>query len=261
MSRRRQQIVRPEHRPETATENPELEYSEEAWAPGLRLFQCETWRARLTTTACSARWREAQVAVREKAEDLAKCRRCALGANHAGYPPVGYSDYYQVKICPRCGRGNTRIIGNRRCPSCYNRERELRIGRNARGNTPVELMERPLVSVEVIVSVDGRLRRIRDAETSGLAETLFQILRTVRGKIIFPCVPGWRPTDVGSRVVAKAIEAHLQVIEGGDPAQLNGGMAEPRAQPNPCSPWRASLLRTTGLARIPSWGACYALAA
>jgi hypothetical protein len=252
LSRRRQQIVRPEHRSGTAIENPELEYSEEAWAPGLRLFRCATWRARLTTTACSARWREAQVAVRERAEELAKCRGCAFGANHAGYPPVGYSDYYQAKICPRCGRGNTRIIGNRRCPSCYNRERELRIGRNGRGNAPVELMERPLVAVEVVVSVDGKLRRIRDSETSGTAETLFQILRITKGVIRFPYAPGWRPEGIGSPLIEKALEVHLEFVEGADPGDVNGGMLE-RAEPHArsCTPWHASLFRTTGLTVVP----------
>jgi hypothetical protein len=261
LSRHRQQIARPEHRPGTATENPELEYSEEPWAPGLRLFQCETWRARLTTTACSVRWREAQVAVRERAEELAKCRGCPIGAGHAGYPPVGYSEVYQARICARCGRGSTRIISGRLCPSCYNRARELKLGLNGRGNAPVELMERPLVAVELIASVDGKMRRIRDPETSGPAETMFQILRTLKGKILFPCAPGWRPPVSGSRVVEKALAAHLQVIEGGDPADVNGGAPEHPDRPQPCSPLRASLLRTTGVPQISRLDVRCALAA
>lgn len=250
MSFRRKQIARPEHRSETATEAAEIQYAEEAWAPGLRLFQCTTWRARLTTKACSARWREAQTAVLDRADELAKCRGCALGAGHAGYPPVRYSDYFQKKICAQCGRGGMRIVGNRLCVSCWNRRRELKLGRNARGNLPVELLERPLVAVEVVVEVDGTLRRIRDPETSGVAETMLQALRTMRGEIRFPCASGWRP-DCVSPLVEKALAPYLHEVARGGLADVNGGDPDPAPQvPRHCTPWHAQLFASTAFSGV-----------
>jgi hypothetical protein len=77
------------------------------------------------------------------------------------------------------------MIGNRLCISDYNRSREMRAGKNARGNAPVKLLERPLHSIELMVEVDGEARRLRDRETSGMSETMVQILRTTKGEISF----------------------------------------------------------------------------
>lgn len=171
--------------PAAPQEAPGVTYASDTAAPGLKMFRCEAYRANLTMGGCAGRWREAQTATGERAERVQACRGCPIGAVHAGFAPIRYSPWFGLAICPRCGRGTTRMIGNRRCVSCYNRQRELAAGRNARGNAPVELLERPLHAVEIRLAVDATVRRVRDRESTGLAETIVQTLRTTKGELEF----------------------------------------------------------------------------
>lgn len=166
-------------------EAPGVVYASDTAAPALKMFRCEPYRANLTMKGCGQRWREAQVATGEAADRVQACRGCSIGALHAGFRPIRYSAWFGVQICPRCGTGGLRMIGNRRCVSCYNRERELREGRNARGNAPVELMQRPLHQVEFRLTVDGEPRTRRERESTGLPESLLQTLRTTKGELEF----------------------------------------------------------------------------
>lgn len=183
-------------------------YTTTEHAPGLKFFRCEPYRANLSIPGCASRWSKAQGAYGDVGATFAKCAVCATGAAHAGRGHVRYSPWYKSGICCRCGRGGSRMIGNRLCVSCYNRNRELRIGKNARGNVPIELMQRPLHRIEVLVEVDGEARRLVDRETSGLTETMIQFLRTHTGEIAF----GW----AGARVAPLGAEAPTAPAE--DPA-------------------------------------------
>lgn len=257
----KKQVVRLERRPESATENPSLEYEDVPAAPGLRMFVCTTWRAKLSTRGCADRWIEAQTAISHRAEELAPCRGCPLGAGHAGHAFVALSAVFGKPICARCGGGGMRIVGGRLCVSCYNRRRELKLGVNGRGNVPVELMQRPLVAVEVIVEVDGEVRRIQDPETSGLLESMIQILRTVRGEICFPVAPGCLPEDV-SPLLLKALAPHLREVTDPCAADVNGPDTAPPTQiPRACDPRRSGLLRTTAFTVFRSSAAPISLAA
>lgn len=119
------------------------------------------------------------------ASSLDVCRACPLGAIHAGVTPISYSPFFGSMICPRCRRGTTRMIQNRVCIGCYNRERELRKGRNARGNAPVELQRKPLHAVEMRVIVDGHPQRRRVERVVDTLEAVVQTLRTTRGQVRF----------------------------------------------------------------------------
>jgi len=154
-------------------------------AAGLKMFACAPYRATLSQGGCANRWREAQDATGHRADSLASCRGCAIGAAHAGEEHVAYSPLYGVSICPACRRGAMRMIHNKLCVSCYNRRREMRTGKNARGNTPVELMERPLRPVEYILQVNGKARRARAAAVGDLLEPMIQTLRTTKGIVGF----------------------------------------------------------------------------
>ena len=169
-------------------------YEERDAAPGLKFFSCAPMRASMSMKGCASRWKQAQTAYGTAAEDLAACRGCAIGAAHAGYAPVRYSAWYASGICGRCGRGGMRIIGERRCVSCYNREREVRLRTNGRGNLPVELLRTPPHTMSVLVEVDGSVRRLIDPESSGMTETIVQVLRTTKGEIAFgfAAAPGAR---------------------------------------------------------------------
>lgn len=171
--------------PSAPREAADVTYAQDASAPGLKFFRCEPYRATLSMAGCASRWVQAQTATGEAADRYAACRGCPIGAPHAGYAPVRYSRYFDIDICPRHGGGTTRMIGNRRCVSCYNREREMKAGRNARGNRPVELLERPLHTVELRLEVDRTARRIRHRDTTGLTETMVQISRTTKGDLAF----------------------------------------------------------------------------
>jgi hypothetical protein len=168
-------------------------YSTIDQAPGMRFFRCEPYKvAVISTQSCAARWTKAQDARGDLGSALAACSACATGAAHAGHGRVRYSRHHKSGVCSRCGEGGRRIVGGRACVSCYNRAREMRAGRNARGNLPVELLQRPLHRVEVLVEVDGLARRLVDRETSGLTETVVQFLRTHTGEIAF-AFAGHRP--------------------------------------------------------------------
>lgn len=159
-------------------------YIADAAAPGLKFFRCDPLRANLSQGGCAQRWREAQAATGQLAERFQSCRGCAVGASHAGEDFVRYSPLYGVSICPRCRRGTTRMIGGRVCVSCYNRAREIQAGKNARGNTPVELLANAPRPVEFYLVVNGRARRAR-VEAVDLVEPILHILRTTKGEVAF----------------------------------------------------------------------------
>lgn len=115
------------------------------------------------------------------------CRSCPIGAAHAGADHVHHSKLYGASICPACRTGATRMIGNKVCVSCYNRRRELRAGKNARGNAPIELMQRPVHPIEFRMAVDGRPRRVR-AQGADLLEPMVQALRVTKGELAFAFV-------------------------------------------------------------------------
>lgn len=100
------------------------------------LMRCERRACSLTVTSCAASWNAAQRRRPEPWEGLWHCRSCPIGAANAGKPTtINAADDLQA-ICPRCARHAFRLIKGRLCVSCYNREREARIGRNAKGSKP-----------------------------------------------------------------------------------------------------------------------------
>ncbi len=168
-------------------------YSVIAAAPGLEFFTCERLRASMSVKGCGTRWTEAQGgeggrygnSVFEARASLTNtCRSCPIGAAHAGADHVHHSKLYGASICPACRTGATRMIGNKVCVSCYNRRRELRAGKNARGNAPIELMQRPVHPIEFRMAVDGRPRRVR-AQGADLLEPMVQALRVTKGELVF----------------------------------------------------------------------------
>lgn len=157
-------------------------YQANPLAPGLRFFRCEPYRATLSMPGCATRWRQAQEATGAAAESLTPCRGCKIGAAHAGERAVSYSALFGALICPRCRRGGSRMIGGRVCISCYNREREARAGKNARGTAPIKLQLRAVEYREV---VDGQARRVRAEGVVDLMEPVVQTLRTTKGETFF----------------------------------------------------------------------------
>jgi hypothetical protein len=160
-------------------------YARIAIAPQLKMFACAPLRATLSQTGCAARWRAAQIATGYEADRLMVCRSCPVGAAHAGEEAIKYSPLYGSHICPRCRKGAFRMINNRRCISCFNRERELRDGKNARGNKPKGLLLKPLHGVEIKVAVNDNVQRLRVTMVIDTLEPMLQMLRTTPGELAF----------------------------------------------------------------------------
>ena len=167
-----------------------MTYQAHAVAPGMKFFGCDAYRATLSQTSCGERWRRAQTATGYDADRVSLCRGCPIGAQHAGEKPVIYSQHFKSPVCPRCRKGATRMIGDRMCISCYNRSRELAVGKNARGNTPVRLIaERPLHTVAFRLIVNGHSTRRSVPGVVDLLEPVLQTLRTTKGDVAFAFSP------------------------------------------------------------------------
>jgi len=188
-----------------ATQAAGIEYSR---VPGFDqdLFRCQPWRATLSIPACAGRWREAQVAKGERADELRLCRQCPTGAIHAGKPFIHRATVFGNNICPRCRRGTTRrMIANRVCISCFNRQGEVLRGENRKGTRPLKAAS-ALHLVRIGVRLDPgspgeRMVEFTDIGT-GPEELQYHVERVHEGVIEF-CDPGepgtspaWQPAQV-----------------------------------------------------------------
>jgi hypothetical protein len=198
-----------------------VEYTTNPAAPGLKFFSCTAFRAILSQQGCGSRWRGAQTATGREAERYAACRGCPIGAAHAGERHVRYSRWYGVQICPRCDKGGLRMIRNRTCVSCYNRDRELKVGRNRRGNKPVEVMARAPRVHRMAVSIDGEVSLVSEPATS-LKELMIQTLRTARGEVLFGRAPGYVLRRDGTTIPFEDWERQMAGEKGDDPGHDDG---------------------------------------
>ena len=106
-----------------------------AGAPaGSVYFNCARLSATLSTQACASRW--------STAASTSTCSGCPIGRQHHAATPSGAATASRARDrsreCLRCGRADgLRIIKQFGiCVSCYNREREWHIGRNAKDKPP-----------------------------------------------------------------------------------------------------------------------------
>ena len=108
------------------------------------MVDCPPMRSRMTEAGCTRMWRSAQEKPPQPHEARAACVTCPLGAQRSGVDAVqAVAEAHAAalaeamrRLCPRCQRPATRLINSRWCISCYNRDREARIGRNAKGTPP-----------------------------------------------------------------------------------------------------------------------------
>jgi hypothetical protein len=115
---------------------PGVEYQTRSECQALSFFRCDALRSTMSTASCALNWaRQRDAAL----EDRSACHGCNIGAAHAGEEPDRRSVMFGLPFCNRCRRRAMRIIGGTLCPSCWNRARELRIGRNSKGRPPRKL--------------------------------------------------------------------------------------------------------------------------
>jgi hypothetical protein len=105
--------------------------------PGKQFFDCTRYSSTMTTDSCASMWRHAN---HQKSDRLYKCKSCPVGAEHAGEKSANMSPIMGSITCARCNRGATRLLAKHLCVSCYNRQREWLIGRNAKGKPPLRML-------------------------------------------------------------------------------------------------------------------------
>lgn len=148
-------------------------------------FHCERLKARLTVPSCVSRWRKADARPPEPWDSLTHCRGCPVGAGHAGveHDPLAIARDAWSKVCSRCLHLTDRLIGGRHCPSCYNRDREARIGRNRKGSRP-HITDR-LGGVTIAVASGGAAEVVAADRVTGPVELMIQAVRTAKARIAF----------------------------------------------------------------------------
>lgn len=127
---------------------------------------CERHAGSLTLSAesCADMWRRARKA--KPWDSLYPCRDCQVGAVRAGSAQSA-AHVPPVSLCCRCGRSDLRLVLGQICVSCYNREREARIGRNRRGKAPIA----PVRVADIGLEVGGKIMVLRAANRVELALT------------------------------------------------------------------------------------------
>jgi hypothetical protein len=151
------------------------------------MFRCPAYRCSLATGACAARWREAKNTASDEAYRFERCRGCSVGSQHAGEKNVTFSPLFGMMICNRCGTGTNRLIRGELCPSCYNRELEVKSGANGKGTKPVKAKLDPR-RIGVIVDFgasEQRLTELRREYSADTEELVVSVLRTTPGRVAF----------------------------------------------------------------------------
>ncbi len=161
-------------------------------APG-QYFECPYGCGTLSVGACSRLYQEAMSPKGLKEGRRITCRACSIGASHAGVPEthISVSRFLGATWCARCHQDARRLIRGSICVSCYNREREMLIGKNAKGGKPVN--GRRVGPIIVSGMAEGRATVMRMEKVTSRLEAVLAILRRNTGAVLF----GW----IGSPVI------------------------------------------------------------
>jgi hypothetical protein len=139
---------------------------------GFELVECPAYRLLLTESACATNWSAVAGRPMHTLTRLHHCLGCSMGAGRAGKEAVPTP---LPRFCCRCMRLSPRLMGRRLCPSCYNRERELRVGKNARGTDPIKIT--PVGQTAVRVSSNEKSHQV-DLVAASRREVALHVLRT-----------------------------------------------------------------------------------
>lgn len=157
-----------------------MDYFELKELPNKPHFKCERLRATLSVESCASMWRGGN---QENIERLQRCKACPVGALHAGEQAASMSPLLGTTTCARCHRGATRLIGKHLCISCYNRQREQQVGKNAKGVAPTKLL--PLCRRRLRYVVDGEVRSYVLDQSKDMTELVVALLRDSKKRVTF----------------------------------------------------------------------------
>lgn len=158
-----------------------VEYFELPELPGKQMFRCERRNATLQVASCASMWKQANS--KSTIECNMTCRTCPLGAVHAGEGDVQMSHLRGIEICSRCHRVGMRLISGDICVSCWNRAREVLVGKNARGRKP--LNHPPIVPHEITVLSGKKLVTIKRKHAICTEELVIAALRDSTRQVFF----------------------------------------------------------------------------
>lgn len=170
-----------------------MDYKTISWAPGQQYFHCDPLRATLTVGSCATNWLRSQ----EREAGLWQCRGCRLGAEHAGEEEANLWFGRGELICSRCTRGADRLVKGDQCVSCYNREREFVLGRNARGVYPNKM---PRLRERSLFFMQGQApRQVTRPRSLDMTELIVAQLRDSRESLTFAFrqTPAYRGQQIG----------------------------------------------------------------
>jgi hypothetical protein len=149
-------------------------------------FRCASLRSTLSVEACAENFRRAPALSENAVTCRHLCKRCPIGAEHAGMKLGHESKFRGSSICPRCRKFTTRMIGGTRCVSCYNREREFVAGKNSKGTRPRFQLETRRMGLIVSLGEPGaRYVELRGEHTKDATELALVALRVAPGRIGF----------------------------------------------------------------------------
>jgi hypothetical protein len=159
-------------------------------AAGLTMIDCARARLRLTESACARFWLNSNPVAPPVWQGCHRCHGCPAGAARVG---VAVDPWQAVRdalahTCVRCRRLSGRIIGKRLCPSCFNRERELIRGRNAKGHVP-RVVARRLFRCRVLAVQGDAVAPVERDIAAGPLELILSQVSRAKAQIAF----GWAP--------------------------------------------------------------------
>lgn len=145
-----QEAVRRSFSAPTITQNDPAKivfFDREVYGLKQRVFDCERILAQVTQEQCAASYRRDAIG--------SSCRGCAIGRHFNGDAPIEEDRHSAINnslglSCIRCEKssrtnarliGRMRLIGKTKCPSCFNRQREIEkfragLGGNSKGGVP-----------------------------------------------------------------------------------------------------------------------------
>ena len=161
------------------------------------LFRCDKRSANLTAKSCAGFFEAAARKRPEPWSPLYHCRGCPVGAAHAAGSATPADDAAAKaaaerqrvidewrNVCPRCMRLSARLIKGNLCVSCYNRAREVRVGKNRKGSMPV-LLPSKLVTVTLRVIDSAGSRNETFENVTGSVEAMVAVARSASGPVGF----------------------------------------------------------------------------
>ncbi len=170
-------------------------------------FSCQKYGV-MSVKACARNYGDAP-----KAHDsgrLGACLGCPIGRGHVEGTSASCVPELAANVggtianrafCVRCRRASSdtgqKLIGRMRllrnktiCISCYNREREIRIGKNAKGAAPKKWASMLLLKLAVVHSGGIEIEEL-DHPVFDRLEGIYTVMRRSKGE---PVAVGWTPS-------------------------------------------------------------------